>query len=133
MTAAVIPASRSPLADFYAAIHGLTVELVNLGEEEVRQDQQRRVDALRFVRAAVGQVGRQMLDSEGRVIAAGVLTDALRELDKHLTAARAELSAYDEADSDADPDCPTCGGSGGGAHPMHCADCRGTGLRRRTA
>lgn len=85
-----------PRATVALKISNCCTDIFCIGVEDDRSDAKRRHDAIVSLHGVISTLGQTMIDCGDRVAAAGVLADAVKEINKHITASRAELSAFDK-------------------------------------
>jgi hypothetical protein len=86
---------KPPRATVANAIRAACTDINALGVEDDRGDQAKRLDSTVSVRGVISALGQAMIEASDRIAAAGVLSDAIREIDKHIAASRTELLAHD--------------------------------------
>ena len=90
-----VSVAKLPRATVALAIANACTDIAAIGVEDGRRDAAKRLDATVSLRGVISILGQTMLDTGDRIAAAGVLSDALKEIEKHITASRAELLAHD--------------------------------------
>jgi hypothetical protein len=90
-----ILADRPRLQTVKESISKACADIYSIGVEDDRSDAAHRLDSIVSLRGVVKTVGQTMLDCHCRVSAAGVLADAIKEIERHVTASRTELSSFE--------------------------------------